>query len=562
MKQILINSEELEKRIALVQDGQLEEYHVEREEETDQLTGCIFKGRIQNLEPSLQAAFVDIGQKKNAFLHYWDMLSSGMPAEESAESNTTAGDDNHGGVAGSESQTKQENRDAKGRISKRLLEKLNIGAKQHTTERTSRQKKGAGHKNKSSASQNYTIEDIPEIFTRGTDVLVQVTKGPIGNKGARLTTNITIPGRYLVLMPQAGHLGISQKISDEKERTRLRQILRRMKVPHGMGLICRTAAAGRKERFLREDLGMLLTRWRTIEQRTRQQKSPACVYAEPALVQRILRDIGTEDVDEIVVDAKPLQEQIQDVLHNYSRKERTKVRLHKNVSPIFSKYQITEQIENIFLQKINLPSGGHIYIDETEALIAIDVNTGKNRTGKDQPETIRTTNLEAVEEIARQLRLRNIGGLVVLDLIDMESRQDRQKVYKAFKTATRKDRAHTRILPISELGLIEMTRQREQESLRDRLMIPCPYCNGKAHVKSPTSVSVELQRDLRHRLKQNKNKNRIRVTVHPDVLKRLKNKDAKLIEDLESECNANISFRGDPNIHIDNYQIQDLDNES
>jgi len=362
-----------------------------------------------------------------------------------------------------------------------------------------------------------------------------------------------------VLLPNSTHRGVSKRIEDRTERDRLRGIIRRMKLPRGMGIICRTVGAGRDEEVFARDLEMVLEAWSEGEKAVKDKRSPCCVYQEPLLVERALRDFLTEDVDEIVTDSRETHNVAQSMVAKLSRGERVKVRLYNNPQPLFERYRLANQIESIFSRTVALPGGGGIAIDETEALIAIDVNSGKNRTGKDHPETILNTNLEAVDEIARQLRLRDIGGLLVIDFIDMRDRQHRQTVYKTLKTALLQDRAKFKILPISSLGLVEMTRQRQQESLQDRVFMSCPYCNGKGLVKSATTVSVEIQRRVQELLRRRRKQTQLRVTVNPHVLERLRNQDSEHIEKLEEERRGELSFRADPALHIEEFRIQDID---
>lgn len=525
MKQLLINCEGLETRVALVEDGKLQDYFIERSDER-QIVGSIFKGVIQNLEPSLQAAFVDIGTNKNAFLHYWDML----PATKEVLENGEVADNKKGGQARRQGQ-----------------ENKNDGAG----------KGGRGGKARASASP-YDIDDIPRLFPEQSEVLVQVTKGPIGTKGARVTTNLSIPGRYLVFLPNSEHIGISKRITNQKERKRLRGILRRLDIPKGSGVICRTLGADKSESAFQQDFELLLASWQAAEKVLRDKAPPACVYQEPGLAERSLRDYLTEDVDEIITDSSELYETAKQLTDRLKKTAKVRCKLHKSARPIFDQYRLAEQIDNMFKRKVDLPSGGHICIDETEALIAIDVNSGKNRGGKDHPETILNTNLEAVDEIARQLRLRNLGGLIVADFIDMRSRDDRQKVYQTFKDALAHDRAKTRCCPISSLGLIEMTRQREHESLLETVFTPCPYCSGKGMVKSPKSISVEIQRRLQSIMRRRRNV-QIRVYVHPHVLQRLREEDDVLLQRLEAEWGGELSFRADENLHLEEYRMVNMD---
>lgn len=404
-----------------------------------------------------------------------------------------------------------------------------------------------------------TVEDIPNLFHVDQEILVQVTKGPIGTKGARVTTNLSIPGRNLVLLPNCSHVGVSRRVEDREERSRLKQMVKSLTLPPNMGLICRTVGAGLKREHFQRDLDILLDAWHKGEELRDTRKAPVCIYQEPALEERVLRDCLTQDVDEIVVDSKEAYDRALAMLSRFDKQSVEKLKLYSNPTPIFIKYGISQQIENISNRKVMLPSGGYLCIDETEALIAIDVNTGKNRSGKDQPETILETNLEAVKEIARQLRLRNIGGLVVLDLIDMRSRKDQMAVYRAFKQYTSEDHARIKIYPISGLGLLEMSRQRESESLESTMYEDCPYCKGRGLIKTATSISVEIQRRLNELLARRKDIQHFSVTVHPKILERLRTADNKVMVAMAQEYHRQISFTGNPNLHIEEYHIIDKD---
>ena len=550
MKKIIVNSEGLETRLAVTENGKLEDYFVERTED-DRIVGSIFNGRIRNLEPSLQAAFVDIGTDKNAFLHYWDML----PATQELLEDGTPRDrppPEPDGQSGDHAEASDGEPSG-------LLSALRsrFGRRKQQEEASPPRRRRRPRKRKQ--RPQFTVEDIPELFQVNSDVLVQVTKGPIGTKGARVTTTLSIPGRYLVLMPNSGLVGVSKRIDDREERTRLRQILRHLKIPDGMGVICRTVGAGVEEKLFHKDLEMLLRSWAKAEKLIRGRPAPACVYEEPPLVERVLRDLLTEDVDEIVTDQRETYDLAQEIVRQLSRRERVKVRRYDSSRPVFHKYGLVSQIESIFRRVVPLPGGGYVSVDETEALVAIDVNSGKNRAGKDHPETILNTNLEAAEEVARQLRLRNIGGLLVIDFIDMRSRADQQTVYKAFRTHLQHDKARTRVLPISSLGLVEMTRQRENESLQDTVFAPCPYCDGRGRVKSPISVSVEIQRRLQSLLRRRWRRKKLRVTVHPSVLARLRNDDSDRLRAIEEELGASLTFRAEPSFHVEEYRLTDED---
>ena len=523
-KQLIVNCEKLETSVALLSSGKLEEYLMERHSDTP-VPGNIYLGKIVNLEQKLQAAFVDIGCEKNAFLHYSDMLTG---ADEALDKIIEA---NPAPPAGK--------RKKRGRSKTETLLDTAIKLRK----------------------RKLTVNDIPEVFKPGMELLVQVTKGPIGTKGARVSTDISIAGRFLVLMPYADHLGLSSKIEGEVERARLRKVLESLERPEGMGLICRTVGEGRKSIYFKHDLNILLDYWEKIDEALEKGVSPALVYREPNLLERTIRDFMTEEIDEIIVDNMEAYDQIYAAIKKFGgRKQAAKVSRYKQVQNIFEAYQIKEQLNLVFQRKVPIAGGGYICIDETEALIAIDVNSGRSKVGSDQAELIFQTNCAAAEEIARQLRLRNVGGLVVLDFIDMKSMHHRDELYKLMKKLTKDDRAKTRVLPVSKLGLMEMTRQREHESIQDAVYVNCPYCRGSGLVKSPESMSVEIQRKLASVLRNKLyRKVPVRISMHPEVLQRLKNQDAGLLDELSYEFKHELSFRGDEELHIEEFHIYNAD---
>ncbi|MBX7123103.1 MAG: Rne/Rng family ribonuclease [Opitutaceae bacterium] len=504
-RELIINSEPLEKRVALLVDGRLEKFEIERHSD-DRMVGGIFKGRIKNLDPGLKAAFVDIGYSKNAFLHYWDMLPAA--ADSSVE------------VV---------------RVNKR--------------------------KNAPPRPAEPTVKDIPQMYPPGSEIVIQVTKGPIGSKGPRTTTNLSIPGRYLILTPYSDGCGISRKIEDIHERKRLKQLINELTIPEGMGVIVRTAGEGKKSRYFVRDLHILLKKWEEITAKMQSERSPAGLYQEPDLVERTVRDFLTEEVDRVLIDNRADYERTADLVGLISKRSRSKIALYKDTIPIFERFNIERQIEQTFHRKVTLPSGGEIIIDETEALIAIDVNTGshKNRSG-DEKNTIYSVNLEAAVEISRQIRLRNLGGLIICDFIDMKERRHRNGVYEKMVECMSEDKAKNHILPISQLGILQMTRQRQQESLSSNLYTDCPYCRGRGIVKSATTMSVELQRRLgsvarRIQMRNDGKEYSLRVLVHPSILERLRSEDADLLVRMEKLYGVKLAFRADPNYHVENFKI-------
>jgi ribonuclease G len=504
-REIVVNAESLETRVAVLENGKLEEFQVEHPSE-ERIVGGIYKGVVRNLEDGLQAAFVDIGLKKNAFLHYWDMIPEDAARLEEAE---------------------------------------------EITIRSIAQKK-----------KRYTSEEIARQFPVGSEIMVQVTKGPISTKGPRVTANLSIPGRYLVMMPGSNLKGVSKKIEDEKERLRLKKVLARLPTPDGVGLIVRTAGQGAKQRSFVRDMRALVDVWDEIQRGIREKAAPCCLYEELDLVERVVRDWLTEDIDRIVVDDPKKFERLRDLTSRISRRVRSRIQQYEGSVPIFEHFNIERQLENAFARKVMLKSGGYIIFDETEALIAVDVNTGRHKGGQTQEDVILEVNTEAAEEVARQLRLRNIGGLIVIDLIDMKQKRNRNAVYKTLKDALCRDKAKTNVLPISNLGLLEMTRQRVDEGILSSMYVDCPYCNGRGSVKSSLSMSVEIQRQIvsvMRRFKSGGQDRKLQIIVHPTVLERLRKEDEAILMDLETKFTGYLSFRADPGRHVEEFEIRNAD---
>ncbi len=498
-KEVILNAETLETRVAVLEEGRLEEFNIERTTE-ERLVGSIFKGKVRNLQDDLKAAFVDIGFEKNAFLHYWDIVPSTFDS----------------GVEIVEREGKRRDK------------------------------------------PKITQKDIPRVYPPGSEIIVQVTKGPIGTKGPRVTTNLVLPGRYLVLLPNSDQSGISRKIENPQERQRLKKILRGLSIPEGMGVIMRTVGEAQQMRYFVRDLALLLEEWRLIQDRIKEGHPASCVFQEPDLIERTVRDFLTEDVERIVVDNPRAYERMREMIAKISARAANKAKLYSEPQPIFDRFNITRQLENAFSRQVHLKSGGYIVVDETEALVAIDVNTGRHKGGKDQESAILKVNIEAADEIARQLRLRNIGGLIVLDFIDMKSRRDQQQVYHRMRDGLRRDKAKTHILPISQLGLMEMTRQRHSESVNAAVYDDCPYCKGRGKVKSALTMSVEIQRKLSEILKKrtrDESDFQLLIVVHPTILERLRTEDEKHLIEMEKRYFGKLSFRKDPGLHAEQFKI-------
>ena len=505
-REIIINVEKLETRVAVLENGRLEEFMVEHPEE-ERLVGSVFKGRVQNLENDLQAAFIEIGLKKNAFLHYWDMTP---------DADALLDDDD----------------DAKDR----------------------KEKKG-GRK-----SNRLTDAEIAKRFPPGSEIIVQVTKGPISTKGPRVTANLSIPGRYLVMMPGTKIRGVSKKIGDADERKRLKKILDRLPLPENCGLVVRTVGQGASARAFARDLRNLVSVWNEMQANVKNLRTPCCIFQEPDLCERVIRDWLTEDVDSIVIDDPATYESMREIASRVSRRARAKINRFDGVTGIFEHYGVERQLQNAFARQVALKSGGYLVIDETEALIAVDVNTGHYKGKGSQEDAILAVNLEAVDEVARQLRLRNIGGLVILDLIDMKSRKHQREVYRALKDALRRDRARTNVLEISELGLLEMSRQRQDSSILSQLTSVCPYCQGHGLVKSPMAVSIEIQRHLIGLLKRaeaEKKPFEPKIVIAPQVMQRLRTEDSEILARLQKDYNTRLTFVSELHRHPAAFSILD-----
>ena len=505
-REIIINVEKLETRVAVLENGRLEEFMVEHPEE-ERLVGSVFKGRVQNLENDLQAAFIDIGLKKNAFLHYWDMTP---------DADALLDDDD---------------------------------------EPKDRKEKKGGRK-----SNRLSDAEIAKRFPPGSEIIVQVTKGPISTKGPRVTANLSTPGRYLVMMPGTKIRGVSKKIGDAEERRRLKKILDRLPLPENVGLVVRTVGQGASARAFARDLRNLVSVWNEMQGNVKNLRTPCCIFQEPDLCERVIRDWLTEDVDSIVIDDPAAYESMREIASRISRRARAKINRFDGVTGIFDHYGVERQLQNAFARQVALKSGGYLVIDETEALIAVDVNTGHYKGKGSQEDAIREVNLEAVEEVARQLRLRNIGGLVILDLIDMKSRKHQREVYRALKDALRRDRARTNVLEISELGLLEMSRQRQDQSILSQLTSVCPYCQGHGLVKSPMAVSIEIQRHLIALLKKaevEKKPFEPKIVIAPQVMQRLRTEDSEILARLQKDYNTRLTFVSELHRHPEAFSILD-----
>ncbi|MEO1991871.1 MAG: Rne/Rng family ribonuclease [Pirellulales bacterium] len=528
MKQeMLINvSQPEECRIAIMEDGLLEELYVERTS-ADNYVGNIYKGRVVNIEPSIQAAFVDFGVGRNGFLHISDIepqyyRQGGLDPDKAFEltdpSGRKAGNDGEqdGGRRGSR----------RPRIGDRPRVK----------------------------------PPIQDILRRGDEVLVQVIKEGFGTKGPTLSTYISIPGRYLVLMPPLGRVGISKKINDERERRLLRDIMVDLQPPKGVGFVVRTAGTERTKSEMARDMAYLLNLWKSIVRRMRKYSAPIDIYQESDMIIRTIRDMFTEDVGRILIDEPAAYERAKDFLELVMPKYASRLQLYDGKEPLFHRYGLEEEIGRMYQRKVPLKGGGSIVIDTTEALVAIDVNSGSFRTEKSAEENAYQMNIIAAKEIARQLRLRDLGGVIVNDFIDMRREKYRRNVERALHDALKRDRARTKVLRTSPFGLIEMTRQRIRPSLRKSIFQNCPICVGSGTVKTAESMAIEVMRTLQ--LSATKDTvARLDIEVHDEVATWINNRKRREMAHFEEKTKIQLHVGGKDGVAPEHLVFEACDNE-
>ncbi len=531
---MLINVAQPEEcRIAIVEDGALEELYVERTGQ-DSYVGNIYKGVVVNLEPSIQAAFVDFGVGRNGFLHISDVepqyfCQGGYDPDKPL------------GPPG-------DRPDRHDRLDRRNDRRSEHDDAEETDETDFDDQPRApgtpGRRPFRTGGRPRFKPPIQEILRRGDEILVQVIKEGIGTKGPTLSTYISIPGRYLVLMPALGRIGVSRKIEDEDVRRRLRDIMLELNPPKGVGFIVRTAGSDRSKRELSRDLAYLLRLWKVIVRRIRKMPAPVDIYQESDMIIRTIRDIFTAEVDTIYIDEKAAYERAREFLQLVMPRYVNRLQHYEGKEPLFFKHRLDHEIAKIHARTVPLKSGGSIVIDQTEALVAIDVNSGSFRAEGDAEETAYQMNIHAAKEIARQLRLRDLGGVIVNDFIDMHKERHRRSVERALRDAVRRDRARTKILRTSPFGLVEMTRQRIRPSLKRSAYKDCPCCHGSAVVKTPESMAIDVVR-LLIVIAQKPAIVQVRVSVAPEVADYLNNRKRHDLARLEDEGSMTVQIVGD-----------------
>jgi len=523
-KELVVNQTHNESRIALIENGEILDFLIERHPQNNEsapIVGNIYLGKVVRVLPGMQSAFVDIGQERAAFLYVDDAY---LP-------------------------TLDEQREMQSRMETEQSEKKRLGE--------------VIPDELSTLTETVDMKFRPDVkiqdfLKEGDEIVVQIAKEPISTKGPRVTRHITLAGRHIVYMPFIEHTGVSRRIESEEERKRLKDILDSIR-PEGVGVIARTVAEGQSYKVLKNDYNNLVKIWKDTQKKIEKAKAPLELHQDLSFIQRSLRDIMDEDVVTLIADSKSTVKQMEKFVQRFIPHHKAKIKFYDSDVPIFEHYSLDIEIERALSNQVFLKSGGSINVDQTEALVSIDVNTGKFVGKKTLEETILKTNLEAVKEIAYQLRLRNCGGIIIIDFIDMEKEEHRLQVFTALLEALKKDRSKTNVLPISGLGLVEMTRKRTRDTLIRTMCEPCPYCEGVGRVKSVETVSFEVIRELQKVLKRTTS-SKITIFAHPEVCAKLTSEDFGLIDALEENYNKTLLVRADNNYHSEQYEIYSPEN--
>jgi len=505
-KEMIVSSNGHETMVAILEDDLVAEIFVERERHRG-VVGNVYKGRVSKVLPGMQSSFIDVGLERDGFLYVADVIDT------LDEFDKLAGDD---------------------------------------------EEEGGGNKGRGN-DRDRPQPKIEELLKEGQEIIVQVVKEPLGTKGARLTSHVTMPGRFLVFMPTVDHIGVSRKIESREERSRLRGIVREFREAHGFtgGVIIRTAASGRPKEDILGDLDAFHKIWTEMRQRNESSRAPAVLYQEQSIVSRLLRDLLTEDFQAIRIDNATEHQRVLELIERIMPSLAPKVKLYSKPYPIFDEYGVQAEIDKALRSKVWLKSGGSIVINQTEALVAIDVNTGRfvgKKTSGRLEDTIVKTNLEAVKEIVRQIRLRDLGGIIVLDLIDMEDRKNRQKVYQAVETELGKDRSPSKALQVSDFGLVIVTRKRVKQSLERVLTEPCPYCSGTGVIKSSSTICYEILSEVK-KVSPELNGRRLLLRVNPDIARALKEEEHAVVKDLRQSIGKDVTIRADVHLHHEQFDV-------
>jgi ribonuclease G len=565
-KEMIISSSPHDTRVAILEDDQVVEVFIERERSRG-VVGNIYKGRVSKVLPGMQSSFVDIGLERDAFLYVTEVINT-VEEFERLES----GDDETEVDALSQIPAP-----AAGPVIEEPVEEAvqlaepapaaAVSSGGARAERRTRDREGAASAPRPFAKEtrSYSRDErdkpdakIEDLLKEGQEVLVQVVKEPLGTKGARLTSHVTMPGRFLVFMPTVDHVGVSRKIDSREERGRLRGIVRNFREQHGFtgGVIIRTAAAGRSEPDIVSDLSYFHQVWTEIRQKMEGRRPPALLFQEQSLVTKLLRDLLTEDYTAIRIDHEQEYRRVVALVERIMPSLVSRVKLYSKDYPIFEEYGVQAEIDKALRSKVWLKSGGYLVINQTEALVAIDVNTGRyvgKRTGRLE-DTIVKTNLEAVKEIVRQIRLRDLGGIIVLDLIDMEEKKNRQKVFQEVEKELRKDRSPSKAIQVSDFGLVIVTRKRVKQSLERQLTEPCPYCSGSGSIKSASTICSEILAEIR-KLGPELDGQGVILRVNPEIAKALKEEEGSVLRDLQRMLSKPITIKPDTHLHHEQFDV-------
>ena len=503
-KEMIVSSNGHETMVAILEDDLVAEVFVERERQRG-VVGNVYKGRVSKVLPGMQSSFIDVGLERDGFLYVDDVIDT------MDEFDKLASDED---------------------------------------EDSGRESKGDRDRPK---------QKIEDLLREAQEIIVQVVKEPLGTKGARLTSHVTMPGRFLVFMPTVDHIGVSRKIESREERSRLRGIVRDFRESHGFtgGVIIRTAASGRPKEDILSDLEAFHKIWMEIRQRMESSRAPAVLFREQSIVSRLLRDLLTEDYQAIRIDNPQEHQRVIELVERIMPSLAPKVKLYSKPFPIFDEYGVQAEIDKALKSKVWLKSGGSIVINQTEALVAIDVNTGRyvgKKSAGRLEDTILKTNLEAVKEIVRQVRLRDLGGIIVLDLIDMEEKKNRQKVLQAVELELKKDRSPSKALQVSDFGLIIITRKRVKQSLERVLTEPCPYCSGSGVIKSSSTICYEILSEVK-KIGPDLNGHRLLLRVNPDIARALKEEEQAVLRDLRQSLGKDVTVKADVQLHHEQFDV-------
>jgi ribonuclease G len=537
-RELLINANPRETRVAILEDDQLVELLVDRPE-ARRMVGDIYLGKVEAVLPGIQAAFVEIGTEKSAFLHASDLVHDEDDEDEEEADNGDSGADPDGAespYADAPSVSPHTRGTATG-------EKGEKGEKGGRPDKIANGEGGRGK-----------VPPIQDMVKRGQEMLVQISKEPISTKGPRVTGQISLAGRFLVYMPDATRVGVSRKIGDRAERQRLREMVQAVLPEKSGGVIVRTVGEDASQETFKRELLALIATWKRIKRKTHFVRAPSLVHRETSLTRGIIRDLFSDKVDSLTVDSKLLYNEIEEYLKGIAPDLIDRVRLYEEPVPLFDKASIETEIRDIFKRRCDLPSGGYLIIEPTEALVSIDVNSGRYTGKKDPEKTILKTNLEAAREVARQLRLRDVGGIIVCDFIDMETKANRDRVLQELRMHLGRDRARTKAFTVSELGLIEMTRQRVRQSHLQSMTESCPTCHGTGRVFTPEVIVRRVERSLRRVIVEGKRDNLL-IKLHPDVALYVLEQEQDFVRKLEKGAGFSLELRDDPLLRPDEFKI-------